>query len=107
MGGGGTQGTRFFGDGSTDSDNLGFIVRPAYGELFVQAFLNWFSQQRNWDLCRLRTMPSDSPTVQLLQLTVSQLGWVHDLSKHPSSAIILPESWDKYLAKLSSKERRK
>jgi CelD/BcsL family acetyltransferase involved in cellulose biosynthesis len=98
---------RFLGDGSTDSDNLGFIIRPGYEEIFVRVFLKWFSEQREWALCKLRTMPSDSPTAQFVLQAVRRLGWFNASATLPRSAILLPESWANYLAKLSTKERSK
>lgn len=97
----------FVGDGSWDSDNLSFIIRPGYEELFVQSFVNWLVRRPGWDLCRLRTMACDSAAIHFFLRTVKQLGWAYATSTQPWSAIVLPQSWEEYLLKLSGKERGK
>lgn len=98
---------RFIGDGSLDSDNLTFITRTGYEECFVSRFLDWLGHQSGWDLCSLRSMPIDAPTVEHILRMVKQRGWPHAISLRPLSAIVLTRTWEQYLAKLSAKERSK
>jgi len=97
---------RFMGDGSGDSDNLDFPVRPGFEKRFAQALLQYFEQQkREWDLCRLNTAPAESPLVRSLAELLNTK-WVSFEYSSPSSAIPLPPTWDEYLQRLSSEDRK-
>jgi CelD/BcsL family acetyltransferase involved in cellulose biosynthesis len=96
------------GDGSHDSDNLDFPVRPGCEAEFARALLEYWQQQEDlWDLAQWNTLPANSVAGNFLLRYLKELGWTHFLYQQPSSAIVLPESWESYLNKLSSKERGK
>jgi CelD/BcsL family acetyltransferase involved in cellulose biosynthesis len=98
---------RFVGDGSNDSDNLDFLVRPGYEQSCALAFLRWLERRPGWDIGELNTMPSDSPTASWLARGLRQRGWTHALHERPRLVVTLPESWEGYCCQLSTKERGK
>jgi CelD/BcsL family acetyltransferase involved in cellulose biosynthesis len=99
---------RLMGDGSHDSDNLDFPVRPGYEVGFSLALIEWIeSRQSEWDVCQFRTLPSDSRVGNQLQNDLKTRGWKLTVSTRPQSVIDLEETWDSYSKRLSSKERGK
>jgi CelD/BcsL family acetyltransferase involved in cellulose biosynthesis len=96
---------RFVGDGSNDSDNLDFAVRPGYERSCVDAFLSWLERQSPAEVCELNTLASDSPTAHWLLRRLKERRWVHEVSTHPRLVIPLPTSFEAYLARLSRDER--
>ena len=96
---------RLVGDGSNDSDNLDFAVRPGYERSCIDAFLSWFERQSPGEVCELNTLASDSATAGWLLRGLKERGWVHDVSTNPRLVIPLPTSWEAYLARLSRDER--
>ncbi|MGO9085976.1 MAG: GNAT family N-acetyltransferase [Candidatus Sulfotelmatobacter sp.] len=98
---------RLLGDGSGDSDNLDFIVRPGFEEAFAKSILQHLRQRRPyWDVCLLNTLPLNSPVADCLAklLGSSPLTFFQYSSK--SSAMSLPENWDLYSQVLSSEDRK-
>jgi CelD/BcsL family acetyltransferase involved in cellulose biosynthesis len=99
---------RFWGDGSGDSDNLDFPVRPGYEDEVASALLNYLAKEsRRWDYCELNTMPEASAVGNCLARHLIHRSWASYRHQHAGSAIRLPETWEAYLAQLSSKERGK
>jgi CelD/BcsL family acetyltransferase involved in cellulose biosynthesis len=99
---------RLIGDGSHDSDNLDLPVVPGHEAEFSRSLLDWLERSgKNWDICRLNTLPADSPVGKQLLKDLKARGWRLYTSTRPWSAIDLPESWEAYLKSLSSKERGK
>jgi len=98
---------RFVGDGSTDSDNLDFVVMPRYEEAVAKCVVQHLKSNDQWDVCRLNVMPSDSTTAQAFLVNVNFEKLKLESSTAPWSSIELPESYEEYLQQLSSKERKK
>lgn len=99
---------RLMGDGSHDSDNLDLPVRPGREAEFSQALLDWIGQHaREWDVCRLCTLPVNSPMAGRLPGDLQARGWRAHTSGSPQSVLDLPASWDAYLKGLSKNERGK
>ena len=98
---------RLIGDGSGDSDNLDFVVRPGYEYACARTLLNWLGRQSMWNLCELNTLPMHSPLANCLLVHLRELGWPHVMHHQRCSAIILPDSWESYLNQISAKEREK
>jgi CelD/BcsL family acetyltransferase involved in cellulose biosynthesis len=96
---------RLVGDGSHDSDNLDFVVRPGWETACAEAFLSWLEREPSAGLCELNTLPSDSATAEALSQGLKRRGWVHGVDTRPHLVIPLPESWETYLAGLSRDER--
>lgn len=98
---------RFVGDGTEDSDNLDFVVRPGDEERLARTFVAWVAQQPGWDLCEFNTVPANSTVGNHLRRCLEELGWTYTIHRRPGSVIILPVSWESYLAQVSKKERTK
>ncbi len=99
---------RLMGDGTQDSDNLDLPVHPAYEAEFSHAFFEWLVQQsRQWDICQFRTMPASSPAGNRLLSQLKSIGWTVFTSTRPQTIVELPDTWEGYLKRLSSKERGK
>ncbi len=99
---------RLMGDGSGDSDNLDLPVRPGYEKPFATALLNSLKTQlQSWDCCQLNTLPSHSPAGNALLENLTHRGWTRYIYARAWSAVDLPDNWEAYLKKLSSKERGK
>jgi CelD/BcsL family acetyltransferase involved in cellulose biosynthesis len=99
---------RLMGDGSHDSDNLDLPVRPVWEAQFSQIIFEWMEQQSNaWDVCQLRTLPAHSPVGNRLLSLLKARGWKTFVSSRPQSVVNLPNTWEAYLKRLSSKERGK
>ncbi|MGO9649146.1 MAG: GNAT family N-acetyltransferase [Terriglobales bacterium] len=97
-----------WGDGSGDSDNLDFPVRPGWQEPVAAALLEFLTREsKHWDFCEFNTMPPDSPVANSVAKLVGERGWTAYQDDRASSAISLPETWEAYLCQLSSNERAK
>ena len=95
------------GDGSGDSDSLGFLVAPGWEEAFTRTLLRELKACKGvWDVCQLNTMPADSPVVERILALLKQAGWTAFEYRRPASAITLPASWEEYLKQLSSENRK-
>jgi CelD/BcsL family acetyltransferase involved in cellulose biosynthesis len=95
---------RLVGDGSGDSDNLDFVVRPGYGGACIGSFLLWL-QRGEWDLCALATLPESSVFGGNLLRYLRSSGWPV-LERHcPHLSVFLPESWECYLRQLNPQFR--
>jgi len=99
---------RLMGDGSHDSDNLDFPVRPGYEDAVSRGLLDWM--QRNsglWIICELNTLPADSFIGTKLSEQLARRDWKCFPSTRPQTVVELAESWEAYLKGISSKERGK
>jgi len=94
------------GDGSSDSDNLDLIARPGQEARVAAAILDWLSAQRSeWDLLELGSVDSASPSLRALRDELDARGWKQTLRQSAHPVIELGDSWDAYLASLSSTTR--
>jgi CelD/BcsL family acetyltransferase involved in cellulose biosynthesis len=97
---------RLVGDGSGDSDNLDFIIRPGSEEACISAFIQWMTRQRNCGICSLNTLPVNSLAASVLSSHLTAEKWPVRQTSTPNSAISLPDSWETYIEGLSPKFRR-
>lgn len=97
---------RFVGDGSGDSDNLDFIVRPGDENRFASALMRWIARQKNCGVCSFNTLPSDSLAAKILISHVEEAKWPLRQTSIPNSAVPLPSTWESYVEGLSPKFRR-
>ena len=93
--------SRFIGDGSGDSDNLDFIIRPGFEKQCAQALLQWLTENRSWDVCSFNTIPGNSKTAAALMEELKRIKWTGVAKKSPCSAIQFPSSWPLYMKSLS------
>lgn len=98
---------RIMGDGSGDSDNLDFPVRPGFEDVFASEVLR-FLQENNqqWDIAQLNTMPMESLVGTSLMNSLQSPRWLYSQYFRSCSHVLLPPAWDDYLARISPKERR-
>jgi CelD/BcsL family acetyltransferase involved in cellulose biosynthesis len=98
---------RFLGDGSGDSDNLDFVVRSGFEDEFANELVEYFEEQRQkWDIVRLNTTPAGSPIASRIERLLHNRRWTSFTEMRDRSSILLPASWDEYLATLSSEDRK-
>lgn len=95
---------RLVGDGSGDSDNLDFVIRPGYEGVCIQRFLLWL-ERREWDLCTLATLPESSVFGGNLLRYLRSSGWPILERRCPHLSVLLPESWECYLRQLNPQFR--
>jgi CelD/BcsL family acetyltransferase involved in cellulose biosynthesis len=108
VGGMRVQVIRLVGDGSGDSDNLNILVCPGYEVEIIDAFFDFIEKRlHGWDICELNTVPAQSRSAKHLLLELQERDWYHLTHQRPCSVITLPESWEAYQKRLSSKERGK
>jgi CelD/BcsL family acetyltransferase involved in cellulose biosynthesis len=98
---------RLVGDGSSDSDNLDFVVLPGYERAVAHSLVQHLTTARHWDICRLNVMPSDSAVANVFLQEISSAGWKFKTSTLPWTSVELPSTWEAYLKQLSPKERKK
>lgn len=97
---------RLVGDGSGDSDNLDFIVRPGWETAVVRAWVDWLRRHRSeWDLVELNTVPAESRVAASLLRELGEHGWKLWRQEGPRLVIPLPSDWDTYLRSLSHNMR--
>lgn len=97
---------RLLGDGSGDSDNLDFIVRPGEENRFVSALVRWIGQQHNCGVCSFNTLPSDSLAAKVLIARIEEANWPSHQTSIPNSVVPLASTWESYIEGLSPKFRR-
>ena len=99
---------RMMGDGSHDSDNLDFPVRPGFEEAVTQSLLDWMRQNASqWDLCEFHTLPENSAIGSLLRLELQKRKWKPVTGSRPQTVVELANTWEEHLKGISAKERGK
>jgi CelD/BcsL family acetyltransferase involved in cellulose biosynthesis len=91
---------RLVGAGSGDSDGLDFITAPGCASACTKAFIAWFASQKEWQLCRLETLPEHSLVAESLLHETQQSGMSIDSTLTPNFLIDLPGTWQQYLDSL-------
>ncbi len=97
----------FVGDGTFESVCLDFIVQPGCNSGCIQAFVDWLSSQKDWDVCELNTLSQSSPNLNELLSLLARRKWKYTTFTAPSSAAPLADSWEAYLQQIPRKERSK
>lgn len=97
---------RLMGDGSGDSDDLDFIVKPGYAAPVLQIFSTWL-RSASWDVCEFDCLSPNSEVAALLAEELRVLEWKGPTSRRPCTKVALPSTWEQYLKQLSAKERGK
>lgn len=97
----GVKRLRLVGDGTGDSDNLDLIFRPGHEVACSDTLLARLGSERGWDVCELNTLNEDSDIARAILSCLRERRWPTTLSKRPSSAVLLPDTWETYLHELS------
>ncbi|HXA75815.1 MAG TPA: GNAT family N-acetyltransferase [Candidatus Acidoferrales bacterium] len=95
---------RLVGDGSGDSDDLDFPIRPGYEAACAEKFLSWLRAYK-WDLCVLATLDENSRFRKCLLRSLGSAGWPFLETRSPHLFISFPESWECYLKRLAPEFR--
>ena len=92
--------------GGTDLfDYHDFVVRKGSEKEFFQNLIEHLNTQ-NWSRIVLNSIPQESPTLRFIPEFAKTHGWNCEITKEDvSPGIILPESWESYLLKLTKKDR--
>ena len=92
--------------GSQDTfDYNDFIVRTGHEEAFFKMLLECLEDQ-SCDVLRLDSLLEDSPTLAHLPDMARDKGYTVEIEQEDvTSGVVLPESWEDYLAYLSKKDR--
>ncbi|HZU31548.1 MAG TPA: GNAT family N-acetyltransferase [Candidatus Angelobacter sp.] len=96
---------RFVGAGSGDSDALDFITLPGYERDCAETFLAWLTNEAEWSMCALETLPGDSLVAQHLSALMKEADWRVESESTPNFIVDLPQSWQEYLDRLDSQFR--
>jgi CelD/BcsL family acetyltransferase involved in cellulose biosynthesis len=97
---------RLVGDGSQDSDDLDFIIYPGHESAVVKAFLSW-ARMKPFDICELNCVSARSVSLGPIEQAVVAGNWTHTKSHRPMVVVQLPNTWELYMKRLTSKERGK
>jgi CelD/BcsL family acetyltransferase involved in cellulose biosynthesis len=98
---------KLVGDGSFDSDYLGFLVEPAHEASFVDAFVAWLHDDREWDALSLREMPAAATLGMALRERAGELGADFRADGGRAAVLELPATFDALLAQLQPRFRTK
>jgi CelD/BcsL family acetyltransferase involved in cellulose biosynthesis len=97
---------RIVGDGTFDSDHLDFISAPGQEVRVVRAVFDWLTSNGHvWDLLELGSVRETSPTMVAIAHELGARGWRSRSRTEDHAIISLPDTWEKYLAQLSSQMR--
>jgi len=98
---------RMMGDGSNDSDNLDFPVRPGFEITFVESLIAYLKKEKQkWDVALLNTLPANTCVGTSLAKSLTSTWWTFFEYSSQCSAVTLPDSWDLYLQMLASEDRK-
>jgi len=98
---------KFVGDGSFDSDYLGFVVDPAHEARFVDRFVAWLRDNREWDALSLRDMAGGSTLAAALHARTRGLEADFREDAGRAAVLELPATFDALLAQLQPRFRTK
>ncbi len=96
---------QLLGDGSGDSDQLDVITRPEATEACATGFLEWCKDQTRFDVYSLNTLPEDSAFASALIEKLRRARWPTYVTRTPGNCILLPSTWDEYVAQLDPQFR--
>ena len=98
---------RFIGDGSFDSDYLGFLIQPGAHTLVSQGFGEWLRDNREWDALLLRELPQNSALPDAMRDTANRAGLQWRVEYGRCGVLDLPRSFDAFLQARQSRFRTK
>ena len=98
---------KFVGDGSFDSDYLGFLVDPAHLGSVSDAFVDWLRNDRQWDVVSLRAMACASTLAGSLRARAATLDVDFRVDAGRAAVLELPATFDEQIARLQPRFRTK
>lgn len=88
---------------SLGADHADFIIQKGREQAVTRAFLNYLDQHQTWAQVRLKGLPQNSITHQILQ--TSGQDWV-EIDQRSCPYIPVQSDWETYLASLSKNKRK-
>ena len=88
---------RFIGDGTFDSDYLGFLILPTAYSLVIDRFGEWLTRNTEWHAMVLSEMPDRSPVPASLREFAQRLRLQSRIEYRSCGVLELPASLDDYL----------
>ena len=98
---------RFVGDGSFDSDYLGFLILPAAYARVMEHIAEWLSQDKGWHVMVLSELPDRSPLPGVLRDYAQRLRLRCRIEYRSCGVLDLPRSLEDYLRERQSRFRTK
>jgi len=98
---------RFIGDGTFDSDHLGFLIDPFRESVVMRQFEDWLRRSRDWDVLALREIDGDSGLVPAMQDVARSLGLRFRSEESVCAVLDLPASYEEFLQARQSRFRTK
>jgi CelD/BcsL family acetyltransferase involved in cellulose biosynthesis len=98
----------YIGYGSFESEYLDFIIEKGKEKKVITAIFSYLKQnEKQWDVMYLNEMPETSTSLPYLPLAAEQSGYNFAQKKHICSSVILPDSWDTFMATMHYNYRKK
>ena|SRR5438874_4675449 len=98
---------RLVGDGSFDSDYLGFLILPGAYAVVMERFGQWLSRNKEWDVMVLSELTDLSPVPDTIRDHAQRLRLQWRLDYRRSGALDLPPSLEDYLRERQPRFRTK
>lgn len=98
---------RFIGDGSFDSDHLGFLIDPARLATVMRQVEHWLRHDREWDAVVLREITATSGLDARMHDLAGTLGLHIRVEASNCAVLDLPASYDEFLGSRQSRFRTK
>ena len=96
---------RFIGDGSFDSDHLGFLFEPVKQTAVMQQFEQWLRHEREWDALVLREITASSVLGPALHDLAGSLAMPIRADTSACAVLDLPRSFGEFLEDRQSRFR--
>lgn len=88
---------RMLGDGSADSDYLGFLLHPGFGGSAMAQICDLVARDDCWDAATLRELPESSLLPEGFGRTAEKHGLLSRLEHGRCGAVDLPKTFDEFL----------
>jgi CelD/BcsL family acetyltransferase involved in cellulose biosynthesis len=98
---------KMLGDGSADSDYLGFVVRENLLAAVLEQLGGWLSEDRAWDAIALRELPERSALADGLRSLAERQGFRLRVEHGRCGAVCLPATFDEFLRQRQPRFRTK
>jgi CelD/BcsL family acetyltransferase involved in cellulose biosynthesis len=98
---------RFVGDGTFDSDHLGFLIDPSREDEVMRQFEDWLRRSGDWDVLALREIDGDSGLVAAMRDVAARLRLRFRSEESACAMLDLPASYEEFLQARQSRFRTK
>ena len=98
---------RLIGDGSHDSDHLGFVMRTGTEDRVEARLADWLRERPDWDALRVRELSEHSPLPAMLRRVADACRMKIAVDETPCSVLELPATFDAFLRERQARFRSK